>query len=199
MNLVDRVKNIIVSPKTEWDIIQQEETTPANLLLSYVAILALIPAIAGIIGQSVVGITLLGTSFHVPIIWSIIGAVVQYILAFVGVYIVAFVADALAPSFGGQKNSIQAMKGVVFSYTPMWIAGIFAIIPILGWLAILGLYGFYLLYLGLPKLMNVPQERALGYVVVVIVVAIVVYFIFGGIVGATMVAGYPVHNLQYFP
>jgi len=199
MNLVERVKNIIVSPKTEWDIIQQEETTPANLLLSYVAILALIPAIAGIIGQSVVGITLLGTSFHVPIIWSIIGAVVQYILAFVGVYIVAFVADALAPSFGGQKNSIQAMKGVVFSYTPMWIAGIFAIIPILGWLAILGLYGFYLLYLGLPKLMNVPQERALGYVVVVIVVAIIVYFIFGGIVGAIMVAGYPVHNLQYFP
>lgn len=199
MNLVDRVKNIIVSPKTEWDIIQQEETTPANLLLSYVAILALIPAIAGIIGQSVVGITLLGTSFHMPIIWSIIGAVVQYILAFVGVYIVAFVADALAPSFGGQKNSIQAMKGVVFSYTPMWIAGIFAIIPILGWLAILGLYGFYLLYLGLPKLMNVPQERALGYVVVVIVVAIIVYFIFGGIVGAIMVAGYPVHNLQYFP
>lgn len=199
MNLVERVKNIIVSPKTEWDIIQQEETTPANLLLSYVAILALIPAIAGIIGQSVVGITLLGTSFHVPIIWSIIGAVVQYILAFVGVYIVAFVADALAPSFGGQKNSIQAMKGVVFSYTPMWIAGIFAIIPILGWLAILGLYGFYLLYLGLPRLMNVPQERALGYVVVVIVVAIIVYFIFGGIVGAIMVAGYPVHNLQYFP
>jgi len=199
MNLVDRVKNIIVSPKTEWDIIQQEETTPTNLLLSYVAILALIPAIAGIIGQSVVGITLLGTSFHMPIIWSIIGAVVQYILAFVGVYIVAFVADALAPSFGGQKNSIQAMKGVVFSYTPMWIAGIFAIIPILGWLVILGLYGFYLLYLGLPKLMNVPQERALGYVVVVIVVAIIVYFIFGGIVGAIMVAGYPVHNLQYFP
>jgi len=199
MNLVERVKNIIVSPKTEWDIIQQEETTPANLLLSYVAILALIPAIAGIIGQSVVGITLLGTSFHMPITWSIIGAVVQYILAFVGVYIVAFVADALAPSFGGQKNSIQAMKGVVFSYTPMWIAGIFAIIPILGWLAILGLYGFYLLYLGLPKLMNVPQERALGYLVVVIVVAIIVYFIFGGIVGAIMVAGYPVHNLQYFP
>ncbi|MGB9773729.1 MAG: Yip1 family protein [Bacteroidota bacterium] len=198
MNLVERVKNIIVSPKTEWDIIQKEETTPANLLLSYVAILALIPAIAGIIGQSVIGITLFGTSFHLPITWSIIGAVVQYILAFVGVYILAFVADALAPSFGGQKNLNQAMKGVVFSYTPMWIAGIFGIIPILGWLAILGLYGFYLLYLGLPKLMNVPQEKAIGYVVVVIIVAIIVYFIFGAIVGAIMVAGYPVHDLQYF-
>jgi len=197
MRLVDRAKNIIVSPKKEWEVIQAEEATPGKLLGGYVAILALIPAIASIIGQSFVGVSGFGFTYHVPLTWSIIGAVIQYILAFVGVYVVAFIGDALAPSFGGQKNLIQALKAVVYSYTPIWLAGIFAIIPMLGILGILGLYGFYLLYMGLPKLMGVPQEKAVGYIVVVVIAAIVVYLVFGAITGAIVAIGYAPSIFRY--
>jgi len=101
------------------------------------------------------------------------------------VFVMAFIIDALAPSFGAQKSQIQALKLTVYSYTATWVAGILSIVPILGILAALaGLYGLYIMYLGLPKLMKSPADKTVGYFVVSIVVAIVVNIIIGVIVGA---------------
>jgi hypothetical protein len=98
---------------------------------------------------------------------------------------VALIADAIAPSFGSNKNILNAFKAVVFSMTPAWLGGIFYLIPSLSILALLaGLYGLYLFYLGLPILMETPKEKSLGYVVVVIIVTIVVYIVIGAITGA---------------
>jgi hypothetical protein len=96
-----------------------------------------------------------------------------------GVFLIAFIIDALAPSFGATKNQLQALKLVVYSYTAVWVAGIATIIPILGGLVVLAgfIYTLYTLYLGLPKLMKSPADKTVGYFVVSIVVAIVVYAI----------------------
>jgi hypothetical protein len=115
--------------------------------------------------------------------------VVGYICALIGVAVVAFIIDALAPSFGATKNQIQAFKVAAYSFTPAWIGGILAIIPVIGWLGALvgGLYSLYVLYLGEPKLMRAPQEKAMGYVVVTIVVSIVVQWVIVAI--STMIVG----------
>jgi hypothetical protein len=185
MNLVERAKNILITPKTEWEVIKNEESTAADLFTKYAMILALIPVIATFIGHSLVGISMgpFG-SFKIPVSNGLIYAIVYYILSLAGVYLIAFVIDALAPSFGSTKNMSASLKVAVYSYTAAWIAGIFGVIPILGILGILGLYSLYLMYLGLQIVKDTPQDKLIGYLIVVIIIAIVVYFVIGMIVAA---------------
>lgn len=180
MNLVERVKGILLRPKQEWQAIAGETTTIAELYKSYVVLLAAIGPVASVIGISIVGISLpFMASFRIPFTTAIASAVVHYVLSLVGVYILALIIDALAPTFSGEKNTTQAFKLAAYSYTPGWVVGIFAIIPALSVLGILGLYGVYLLYLGLPVLMKSPREKSVGYTVAVIIAAVIIFIVIG--------------------
>jgi len=189
MQLIDRAKNIIVTPKTEWEAIAADPTPTAQIITGYVLPLAAVAAVAGFIGMSVVGMSLpfLGT-YRMGIGWGLGLAVYNVIMAVVFVYVVGFIVDALAPTFGGQKNMAQAVKLAAYSYTPAWLASILTIIPALSILVLIGaLYGLYLLYLGLPRLMKNPAEKSAGYTALVVVCAIVVGFIIsviGGLITA---------------
>jgi Yip1 domain len=184
MDLVQRVKQILLSPRTEWQVIEAEPTTKAELYKTYIIPLAAIGPISQVIGYSVFGITVpfVGT-YRVPIGSAISGALVGYVLTLAGTYVLALIIDGLAPTFNGQRSQIQALKVAAYSSTASWLAGIFALIPGLRLLAILGLYSLYLLYLGLPIVMKSPRDKALGYTVVVIVAAIVLFMIIGVIAG----------------
>jgi hypothetical protein len=187
MNLVDRVKRILLSPRTEWEVIDAEPTTPAQLYTGYILPLAAIGPIAQIIGYSVFGITVpfMGT-YRVPIGSAITSALVAYILTLGGTYVLALIIDGLAPTFNGQRSQIQALKVAAYSSTASWVAGIFALIPGLRLLAVLGLYSLYLLYLGLPILMKSPREKAVAYTAVVVLAAIVLFMAIGVIAGRFM-------------
>lgn len=180
MKLTDRVKGILLNPKTEWPAIGQESTTIADLYKGYVIPLAAIGPVASIIGMSLVGLSLplMGT-YRLPLATAISSAVVQYILTLVAVYVLALVIDALAPTFSGEKDVVQSFKVAAYSYTPGWLVGIFMLIPNLSILSILGLYGLYILYIGLPILKKSPQDKSLGYTVAVIVVAVIIFIIIG--------------------
>jgi type III secretory pathway component EscS len=194
MSLVDRIKGILLKPKQEWQTISGETTTIPELYKAYIITLAAIGPVASVIGMSIVGISLpFVGSFRIPITTSIASAVVHYILTLVGVYILALIIDALAPTFSGEKNINQAFKVATYSYMPGWLAGIFTIIPALSILGILGLYGLYLLYVGLPILMKSPQEKSLGYTVAVIVVAVIIFLVIG-IVSRAFIS-YPTPNM----
>jgi hypothetical protein len=184
MNLVERAKNIIVTPKTEWDAVSAEEPNIQQILLGYVLPLALIPTIAVIIGWGMIGIFGF-TSFT----YGIAMGLVQLINAFLSVLVAGFVIDLLAPSFGSQKNMGRAVQLVAYSMTPIWIAGILNILPTIGWLAgLIGLYGLYLMYLGLAPLMKTPEDKKVGYLVVSIIILIVVYFVIAAILTAILMA-----------
>jgi hypothetical protein len=64
------------------------------------------------------------------------------------------------------------------------------LVPIVGiLLTLLGLYSFYLLYAGLPKLMKAPQDKSLGYTAVVVLLSIVVFIVAGAIAGSVGAMG----------
>ena len=189
MGLVDRAKNICITPKTEWPVIAGETTSTRDLMTGYVAPLAIIGPIAGFIGGTIIGHTLpfIGT-YRTPMLAGIGIAIFTFVMAFVGVFILSLIIDALAPTFGGEKSKQQALKVAVYAYTPAWLAGILSLIPFLGMLGIfVALYSLYLLYLGLPKLMKCPEDKAIGYTVVVVICAIVLSVIITAI--GTMFAG----------
>jgi hypothetical protein len=189
MALVDRVRNICLTPNTEWPVIAAEPASTGALMTGYVVPLAAIGAIAGFIGGSLVGRTLpyIG-SYRVPLMSGLVFAVFTICMAVVGVFILSFVINALAPTFGAEQNSTQALKVAVYSYTPAWVAGVLQIVPLLGIFAIFAaFYGIYLLYLGLPALMKCPPDKAIGYTAVVVICAIVLTMVLGAI--SAMFAG----------
>lgn len=187
MNLVDRVKRILMSPRTEWQVIEAEPTTPAQLYTGYIVPLAAIGPIAQLIGYSVFGISVpfMGT-YRVPIGSAITSALVSYVLSLAAIYVLALIIDGLAPKFNGQRSQIQALKVAAYSSTASWVAGIFHLVPGLRLLTILGLYSLYLLYLGLPIVMKAPMEKAMAYTAVVILAAIVLFMVIGVVAGRFM-------------
>lgn len=191
MGIIDRVKNILITPKTEWDVIAAEPATTGGLLTGYVLPLAALSAVAGFIGTSLIGSsTLFGGVVRMPIVWGAALAVYAVVMAVVGVFVLSLIIDGLAPTFGGEKNSQQALKVAVYSYTPAWIAGVFNILPALGILALLGaLYGLFLMYLGLSRLMKSPEDKTIGYTVVVVICALVISVVIGALSGLIGAAG----------
>jgi hypothetical protein len=192
MNLVDRVKNILLTPKTEWPVIEAEQTDIKSLYIGYIMVLAAIPAIAGIIASMFIGSMVgafagrAGLGAGMGGGFAVAHGIASYVVTLIVVFVVAFIVDALAPSFGGQKNQINALKLVAYSATAGWVASIATVIPVLGWIvAIVGsLYGIYLLYLGLPVLMKCPEDKAFIYLVVVVVVYLVLSWVFMSLIVA---------------
>lgn len=196
MNLVERAKNITLSPKTEWPVIAEESTNTADLFKNYVAPLAAIPAVAGFVGMSLIGfsVAMLGT-IRLPIGVGITAMVMNFVFALAGVYLISLIIDALAPQFGAQKNSMQALKLAAYSFTPAWLAGILSLLPSLSMLSLLaGLYSIYVLYLGVPVLMKAPEEKAVAYTAASVVCSIVIMVVFGLVIGA--ITGSSMHGVS---
>jgi uncharacterized membrane protein len=197
MNLVERAKNIMLTPKTEWDAVAADPTPTAGLVTGYVLPLAALAAIAGFVSSAVIGTSMpfTGATFRMPMGWAIGMLIYQLVMSVVAVFVLGFIIDVLAPTFGGTKNFNQAIKVAAYSYTAAWLGAVLGIIPWVGWLLalVVSLYGFYLLFLGLPRVMKNPPDKSIGYTVVVVLVAIVVGFVIsviGGLITApAMMAG----------
>jgi hypothetical protein len=172
LNLPERVKNILMTPRSEWAAVAREFTEPAFLFVRYVAVLALVPALAGFIGQSLVGVKVSVGTFREPVLSGLAHAAIGYLLSFVIVYVVALAIDLLAAPFGGRSNFMNALKLSVYAHTPVWLAGIFLLMPGLRFLTILSLYGGYLLWTGLPVLLDVPRARVPAFVAAILAIAV---------------------------
>jgi len=189
--LIDRAKAILLTPKTEWPVIAAEPETTAGLYKNYIVILAALGPIAMFLSLSVLGVgTFLG-SFRIGMGAGLSYLVVSYALGLLSVWIFSLIVNALAPTFGGQKDSIQALKAVAYAMTAAWVGALGNLLPGIGWLIAMAgaVYSVYLLYLGLPVTMKSPPEKAVGYTVVCIIVGIVISWIVMGIAGAVIGRG----------
>jgi Yip1-like protein len=185
MSLVERAKSVCLSPDSAWATIAAEHAEAPTLIVGYVLPLAGAAAVAQAIGLAVIGQSFgaFGT-YRLPFGSAIGMAVASVVFAAVFVVVLSMIIDALAPTFGAEKNREQALKVAVYSATPAWIAGVLQIVPALGVLALVGaLYALYLLYLGLPRLMKSPADKTIGYLGAVIACAVVI-----GIVGSMLMA-----------
>ncbi len=166
MNTIERAKNMITSPNKEWDVIALEQPNTGQIITTYVLLLAGAAAVAAFIGYGLIGFSV-GFFHYATTTWGIYYALNVLVGAIAGVLISAVVIDALAPSFGSEKNMGRSVQLVAYSYTPAWIGGLLAIYPPLALIgALAGLYGLYLLYIGMPKLKKTPADKHVGYFVV---------------------------------
>jgi hypothetical protein len=172
MNPVSRATAMLVNPAAAWAAIQQESGDPAYLLSRYVGGLALIPAIFGFIGASVIGVVMPnGALVRTQPVDGLFGAVFGYVASFAIILLLGGVINLLAPLFGGRRDFGSAFKLAVYSYTPVWLTGIFLLLPGLRFLILLGCYGGYVAWTGLPRLMKSPPQHAQAYALVIAVCA----------------------------
>lgn len=187
MNIIDRAIKITISPKTEWQVIEAEETTAGKLLTSYLILLAAIPAIGNFIGYGLIGHNLLGVHLG-SINLGLRQAVTSYVGIIAGAYLTTFIITWLAPKFASIENFNKAFQLVTYSYTPMCIAGILYIIPGLSGVAgIVGLYGLYILYLGIAPIMKTPEEKITSYFLATIVCVIIVFVLLSLLLSALFI------------
>jgi hypothetical protein len=181
--LQQRIKNILFSPAQEWERIDGEEATVKSLYLRYACILAAIGPVAGLIGGQLFGRQGFVVTEHPPLIRSIVSALVGYGLNLAGVYVLAVAIDVMAPSFGGTRSRIQALKVSVYAWTASWIFAVFQLVPPVSALSIIGVYSLYLMYLGIPRLMKAPEDKAVVYSVMTIVVALAIWVVVAVVAG----------------
>jgi Yip1 domain len=186
MNVVERAKAILLQPTATWPVIDAEPATVQSIYKDWLILMAAIPAVCGFIGMSLVGV---GFGFRLPVVAGLVTAILGYVLSLVGAYVMALIVDALAPSFGGTKNPVGALKVIAYGATAVYVAGVLKLVPMLGVLGIIAAcYSIYLMYLGLPVVMKCPQDKAPGYTAVVVILYIVVTMVVGTI--STMFVGF---------
>ena len=182
MNIVERVPAILLRPKETWPRIAAEPATPASIYGGYLVFLAAIPAICGFIGWTLVGGGMMGISYRVSLGAGLVQLVVGYLLSLGLVWVLALIVNALAPTFGGSKDFVAALKVVAYGSTAGFVGGVFSLLPALGWLGLLAaIYSIYLIYTGLPVLMHNPAAKSGAYTAVVVVCSFVAMIVLGAV------------------
>ncbi len=179
--LLERIKNILLTPRAEWPIIASEPTVPAQLFVGYVAPLALLAAVMAFIHVSLIGVSMpFGGALRTPVLSGVITAAMTVVFACVGVFLIGVIINFLAPTFGGTRDLRQALKCSAYSLTPAYLGAVLALSPVMATLLQLlaGCYGLYVLGLGLPVLMRSPKERAVGYTATVVVCTFLLGIVF---------------------
>jgi hypothetical protein len=172
MNAVARVKAILIDPAAAWRGFEKDIGDPAYLLGRYVAVLALIPALSSFVGATLIGVVApSGTILRTDLIGGLFGAIFSYAASCAIVVLLGLIIDLLAPRFGGRRNFEDAFKLAVYSFTPLWLAGIFLLLPGLRFLLLTGVYGIYLFWLGAPRLAKVPEQQAANFTLVIVICA----------------------------
>jgi hypothetical protein len=171
MNAFVRAKAILVDPAAAWRGIEKDIGDPAYLLSRYVAVLALIPALSGFVGATLIGVVTPSGVLRADLIDGLFGAIVSYATSCAIVLLLGLIIDLLAPLFGGRRDFEEAFKLAVYSFTPLWLVGIFLLLPGLRFLLLTGVYGIYLFWLGAPRLTKVPEQQAANFTAVIVICA----------------------------
>ncbi len=169
-----RVKGILLSPSAEWPVIEREDTPPTSVFVGYVIPLAALAALVNFIRLSVVGINMpFGGTFRSPITTGLTNAILTCVMAVLGVALIAWIINLLAPTFGGTRDNRRALRTAAYSLTAAYVGTFLGLLPLGTLLSLLaGLYGIYTLYLGLPLMMRSKPERAVGYTASVVICTI---------------------------
>ena len=180
MNVIERAKGMLLQPAQTWPVVDAEPASTASIYRDWLVIMAAIPAVCGFVGMSLVGVGMFGFGYRVPVATGVVTMVTGYMLSLVAAFVMALIVDALAPSFGGRKNPVGALKVVAYGAVAVYAAGLLKLFPALGMLGLLAAcYSIYLMYLGLPVVMKCPKDKAPGYTAVVVIVYIVVMVVVG--------------------
>lgn len=198
MNIIERVKNILINPKKEWEVIAGESSTVSSLLTSYVLPLTVIGAVAAFIGYGLIGVDLgfMGIKMS-GTKWGLYYALNKLVVGIIAYYVSVYVVDMLAPSFASEKDLNRSAQLVAYGTTPAMIGAFFSILPAIAILGLLfSLYSIYVWYLGLTPVKKTPEDKKIVYMVVSVIVYIIAMFVVGLVINMILQSALGLNTLS---
>lgn len=182
MGILQHTFGILFNPANEWKAIRSEKNSAIQVFVSHVPFLALIPCISAYIGVTQVGWSVGGGD---PVKLSAMSAATLCVLSYAAiigaVYILGEFIHWMSRTYGvedaEQQRHYESMALAVYVATPVLLAGIVNLYPslwlVVGAMGLAACYATYLVYEGIPILMNIPKDQGFMYASSVITVALV--------------------------
>ncbi len=196
---ISNAKEIVLHHEAEWTRIMSEENDKQSLIRYGMTLLVIAYALVFVF--SLISPSGMGGFVAFSTTYMITMVIVEFVIAIASLYFIPMILAALAPSFGGKNDGLNALKLFVFAGTPSWLGMALSKIPFIGWLPMIAgaVYAIFLFWSHVAEAMSVPAEKKVGYVVVSVLVLAVIYIVIGAIGGfiANMVSPISYHGSMY--
>jgi hypothetical protein len=176
---IQNIIGLLTDPVRQWEKIrEQQQNSGGSPPVGHVFILALVPVISGYIGTTQVGWRIgVGEPILITGDSAFAIAVIYYIALLVGVFSIGWVIHLLGKAYEVVKPLSLCIALAAYTATPLFLIGIMEVYPVLWLNMLLGLpalaYTVYLLYSGLPIMMEIPAERGFLYSSAVLAVGLI--------------------------
>ena len=175
---IQHIIGLFVDPPQQWGKIREQYASGQNNSVIHIFILAAIPAIAGYIGTTQVGWRIgVGDPIKITGDSAIAIAIIYYIAMLVGVFCIGWVIQMLGKAYEVVKPLPLCIALASYTATPLFLIGVMEVYPVLWLNMLLGLpalaYTVYLLYTGLPIMMEIPPEKGFLYSSAVLAVGLI--------------------------
>ncbi|MEI6860558.1 MAG: Yip1 family protein [Shewanella sp.] len=165
--ILNHLMGLYTHPKQEWHTIEKNNEALKSSL-SHILLIALIPVICTFIAATELGWNL-GVSDRLFLTQesALLMSGGMYFGLIVGVFILAYLAFWMAKTFDANPSYTQALELAAYTATPLFMVGLAALYPTIWFVMVVGLFGLaysvYLLYTGVPIIMNIPEEKGFIY------------------------------------
>lgn len=170
--IYERSRALILQPREEWTSILEENVTMTLVVRNFLLPLLLMSTLASLLGRMIqkVNIGLDGSLLLADGLREFFGFLLS-------VYACTYLVNELIKSFGGTKNLRRSANLVIYSSVPsLVISMVTGLIPALYPLGVLGLYSFYLFYVGIPVLFeDIPEQKHIGFFITSVLLMILVF------------------------
>ncbi|MFT5421793.1 MAG: hypothetical protein ACI9D5_002552 [Candidatus Endobugula sp.] len=182
MAFLEHALGIMLHPDSEWKAIRNEKHSFRQVFLSHVPLLALIPTISFFIGVTQVGWSVgSGDPVHLTMLSALELCGLTYFALLMGVFVLGEFINFMAKTYGvkdsAEKRHYEGTALAVYVTTPVLLAGIFGLYPdiwlIASAMGLAGAYTVYLIYEGIPILMDINKDQAFMYASSVVTVGLV--------------------------
>jgi hypothetical protein len=159
---IQHVMGLFSHPRLGWKVIKDERYNIVHLCLTRLSILAAIPALALFFGVTQVGWSFSGDEYHTfPIMKALATSIIFFFSMLVGALFMAYFVFWLEKTYGANASFERCLIFITYTALPMYVAGLVALLPIV-WLCVFvimsaAFYSLYLLYVGLPIFMEIPE------------------------------------------
>ncbi len=162
--IVDTIRENVLNPKEFWKAQKESTETQSSRVYGFFIPLLIVVAAAVFLGEF-----FKSSHFYMGYaVWKAVREVVLFILQYL---VAVFFTNELIKTFKGKKDIVAVRKLVLFSMTPFLLVSILTgLFQFLYVLDILGIYGFYIFWLGANELLELPKEKKDSYIIITILV-----------------------------
>lgn len=170
---------LLMQPSHQWHAVAKLPTPTLRTMMLFPCIMALIPAAAWYYGTTEVGWRV-GDGDPIRLTKdSALAIIILFYFAMVGsVAVIGYFIHWMSDTYGAESSFAKGVVIAGFTATPLFIAGITGLYPVLWLDMLLGVaavcWSVYLLYLGIPIVMNIPEERGFLFSSAVIAICLVI-------------------------